>query len=163
MESFANNGFHGLQLASINRCRIYLQVIHLSDITTGDGIYISRAAYNGDIERWSISQYEWPIQGKPGSKDWVEWRRAINSSFLVSLPSLILPLSYQPTTWDQGIPNKCWKWWYSKDTDKLYTRLADTLVRAYTTVHKRRRIWNRIYVYHNIYSYDVTTLTPCTI
>jgi len=104
---FTNSGFYGLQPAAINRCRIYLKVIHLSYITTGDGRYISKAAYNGEITKWSTAQYEWPNQGRPGSQDWVEWRWAINSSFSVSLPTLILPLSYQPTIWDKDIPSRC--------------------------------------------------------
>ena len=49
MEIFANSGFHALQLTYISRYQLYLQIIHLSDITTGYGVYISKAAYNGDI------------------------------------------------------------------------------------------------------------------
>ena len=37
MASFIANGYCGLQLASINMCRFFLQTIHLSTITTGDG------------------------------------------------------------------------------------------------------------------------------
>ena len=48
MEWFTNIGFYGLELAAINRCRLYLQVIYLSDITTGDGKYISPATYDGE-------------------------------------------------------------------------------------------------------------------
>lgn len=106
MESFVNCGFHGHQLTTVNRYQLYLQVIHLSDIITGDGTRISKAAYNGVIDRWSMSQHEWPNQGRPGNHDRVDWRRAINSCFSVSLPTIILPLSYQPTTWDENIPNK---------------------------------------------------------
>ena len=142
MEIFVNNGYHNHQLASINRCRIFLKVIHLSDITTGDGQYISRSAYNGKSERWSTPRYEWPNQGKPAKKDWVEWRRAINSSFFVSLLSLILPLSYQLNTWDEDISNERWSWWYSDEEDKLYMRLTDTLAQSYTTLHHRRRVVN---------------------
>ena len=58
MEIFANSKFYGYKLVSINRGRIYLQVIHLSDITTEDGVHISKDAYNGEIERWSTPHYE---------------------------------------------------------------------------------------------------------
>ena len=37
MESFINSGYHGHNLAAINRCRLFLKVILLSDITTGYG------------------------------------------------------------------------------------------------------------------------------
>ena len=62
MEWFTNSGFYGFQLAAINRCRLYLQVIYLSDITTGDGKYISTAVYNSEITKWYTDRYEWPNQ-----------------------------------------------------------------------------------------------------
>ena len=55
IKCFTNNGFYGLQLAAINNCLIYLQVIHLSDITPGDSRYISKAVYNGEIRKWSTA------------------------------------------------------------------------------------------------------------
>ena len=47
MNSFIANGYHGAQLSAINRCRLYLQVHSLSNITTGDGIRIEKSSYNG--------------------------------------------------------------------------------------------------------------------
>ena len=51
MEWFTNSGFHGLQLATINMYELYLKVIYLSDITTGDGKYISTAICNGETAK----------------------------------------------------------------------------------------------------------------
>ena len=100
MQCFIDNGFHGIQLASINRCRIYLQVITLSDISTGDGLRIDKSTYTGVKNTNIRTEYLWPVQGKPGKTDWVEWRRAIATVFFVGLPALILPTSYQLNEWD---------------------------------------------------------------
>lgn len=43
MQCFIDNGFHSEQLTTINRCRLYLQVVTLSDISTGDGYYIDKS------------------------------------------------------------------------------------------------------------------------
>ena len=44
------------QMEAINRCRIYLQVVTLADITNGSGSFISRLAYDGtfDYDRQSM-------------------------------------------------------------------------------------------------------------
>ena len=47
MQCFIYNGLYGSQLASINRCQLYLQVFTLSDITTGDGLRIDKPSYSG--------------------------------------------------------------------------------------------------------------------
>ena len=120
MEYFINNGIHGYDLASVNRCRLFLKVMYLSDITTGDGSYIARPSYYGVQNQWLTTTYEWSTQGKPGNHDWIEWRRAINSTFFVSLPSLVLPFSYQLREWDEDTPQLHWRWWYCESKDKLY-------------------------------------------
>lgn len=161
METFVNTGFHSHQLASIDQCKFFLKVIHLFDITTCNGQYIMRAAYNDKSEQWSSPRYEWPNQGKPGRKDWLDWRRTINSLFYITLPSLILPLSYQLKTWNKDIPNKRYHWWYNEGNIKLYMQLTDTLAQLYTTVHHWRWLVNKIYVCCNITLYNISTLIPC--
>ena len=47
MQCFINNGYHSMQLASINRCQVYLKVIHLLEIMTGDRYCISKLCYYG--------------------------------------------------------------------------------------------------------------------
>ena len=47
MEEFANAGFTMTDLKKLNRCRIYLRVVRLSDIVTNNGKYIKDAYLNG--------------------------------------------------------------------------------------------------------------------
>ena len=45
-----------------NNCRLYLQVLSLADITTGDGARITRNALQGIIDEDRISTLTWPAQ-----------------------------------------------------------------------------------------------------
>ena len=72
MQYFTNNGFHGYKLASVNMRRLYLKVVLLSDITTGDGMYIDQSIYDGAANNCLSDIYDWPNQGKPGKLDWNE-------------------------------------------------------------------------------------------
>jgi hypothetical protein len=56
---------------AINRCRLFLQVMFLSDITSGDGKRIRKEylLYNGSAPRPQDSKWEWPRQ-KPTQNDW---------------------------------------------------------------------------------------------
>ena len=137
IDSFIDNSFQVTQLASINRCRLYLQVIHLSDITTGDGYRIDKSSYAGSVNKCLHTKYLWPVQSKPGNADWKEWRKSITIAFFVVLIALILPISYQLNEWDDEIPITRWYWCYDESTDTLYNSIKDILVWQYTTVHSR--------------------------
>jgi hypothetical protein len=62
-----------------NRCRIYLQVSLVSDITTADGKYISWYAARGLADITRPSRWRWPKQGKPSNQAWLIWHKGINS------------------------------------------------------------------------------------
>ena len=109
------------------------------------------------------TQYEWPCEGQPGNKDWVEWRMAINSVYFVGIPTLLLPLSYQLRKWDDQINNTSWKWWYDVNDDMIYHQVTDTLAWTYNTDHDRRRHMNREHNRRDIKNYDTTRLKPCTV
>ena len=53
------------QLQKVNSCRMYLQVSTVSDITTGNGLYIQRTAWKGEIDQYRSHQYAWPRQSCP--------------------------------------------------------------------------------------------------
>ena len=82
MEIFITNGYSGTKLASINQYQLFLRVIHLSNVTTGDGERIYDNIFRGNKHEYLSSTYERPIQGTPEKSDWIEWRRAIVSTFL---------------------------------------------------------------------------------
>lgn len=48
MEAFVQNGYHGEPLRQLNCCRLYLRVTTLAEISTGDGRFITRAAWVGE-------------------------------------------------------------------------------------------------------------------
>ena len=161
MQAFTSNGILCYTLAAVNMYRLYLKVIFLSDICTGDGIHIDIAAYNGQVNACLTNTYDWPNQGKPGEMDWHEWKRAIDSTFDVSVNSLTLSLSYQLKEWADDIPPELWQWWYCPGDDILYRRHTGNRMFRYMTYHTRSRLHNRVYIKTTITTRDVSTLQPC--
>jgi hypothetical protein len=79
METFATTmKFKPWQLTKINRCRIYLRAVTISDIATACDTRINP-------KRWSktnskpveSSPYNWSLQRKPDETEWKIWRNAI--------------------------------------------------------------------------------------
>ena len=66
------------QWRQLNRCRLYLQVLFLSDIASGDGKSMAKDFFNyqGRAARPLSSQWEWPLQ-QPAKEDWVLWHAAM--------------------------------------------------------------------------------------
>ncbi len=110
---------------SINRCRMYLRVFFLSDITSGDGLFITSSAYWG---RRSLSNtrdhINWPRWERPKTSDWTAWRKYLSLSFIGNNTQrkLLRPLG----KWlHRSLDN--WQWFVSSLDEKyLYQREADS-------------------------------------
>jgi len=71
-------------LRSINKCRIYLEVQNMSDITDGSGTKIAHCALHHIKDPERISKYKWPKQPKPTKNDWIAWDDAIKNVWTIS-------------------------------------------------------------------------------
>ena len=72
------------QLADFNACRLFLQVLRLSDICNATGTEILEPAWNGIADLHSFSTWVWPRQDNPPGHCWSTWRRLLRKVFLTS-------------------------------------------------------------------------------
>jgi hypothetical protein len=63
----------GDALASFNRCRIYLQAVWWSEITTGNGKKLDWFGLNRSRNPTKYKEWKWPIQPNPNKRDWECW------------------------------------------------------------------------------------------
>ena len=110
------------KLRRINYCRMYLNVLLLSDITTACGTKIDPAMYQGyPANTESTTDHHQVNQNRPNEKAWKDWR-----AFLHKLCGrtkdrrLIVPLK----DWIVPAPQmrRQWKFYYHQPSDKLYRR-----------------------------------------
>jgi len=79
MEVFLCTGYRSSELATLNQCRMYLQVVFLSDICNGHGMAIENQFWTGK----AISDkhhYCWPWSHKPTQGEWALWQLALMRS-----------------------------------------------------------------------------------
>ena len=116
MPKAVQNGFQDSQLARINRCRMFLRVVTISDIATMAGDEIRAAITNGTRDNLPPVNITWPNQYRPTANDWYEWKR-------------FLQLLTRPTSWRLITPVQAWiknpnhweSFWH-ETTDSLYLR-----------------------------------------
>ena len=66
------------EMSDINRCRLYLRVFFLSDIVSGNGLYIIPEIVRGErFPQWQ-SMWKWPRQSRPPPSSWRLWNIAIS-------------------------------------------------------------------------------------
>jgi hypothetical protein len=82
----------------INRCRLFLQVECLSDISDAEGKKILDEWYSPDTTKSSRSLKQWPLQGNPGQEAWKLWKKFLHSSFTSTNNSLKTSLG----CWEKG-------------------------------------------------------------
>ncbi len=112
MDFFVELKYSPHQLEALNRCRIYLQVLTLSDITSADGRQIIQPVLNGDKIIDRRSTLYWPTQQRPPPNEWRLWSGALQHLLLNGI--LIKPLQ------DWLAPShQSWFWYFDPTSSNL--------------------------------------------
>jgi hypothetical protein len=77
MDEFLKQDMTDSQLKYVNRCRIYLQVFHVSDITGLAGNTIEGWAKRVKRQSNRTSKWNWPVQQRPPAGAWKHWAIAL--------------------------------------------------------------------------------------
>jgi len=111
MDQFISLGYSPAQLGALNRCRLYMQAIFLSDLVAADGMTIIPECKAGIRLVDRISHLTWPIQARPPNSAWTSWRNAL--SHFENKQRLLIPLR-------QWISETHQRWcWFSTPTSLL--------------------------------------------
>ena len=120
MDAFINNkNIPRSSLGLLNRCRMYLKVFTLADISEGSGKLIHTQAWHGrrsDNIRTDISN--WPNWGRPSLQSWSYWRTALKLTFCTDKDRI---LKHTLGYW-KIIPQG-WKWFSATNNKSDQTRL----------------------------------------
>ncbi len=105
---FIWDGVRGKKLAQLSKCWLYLQVMTLADIITGDCNYIPQSISKGEWDPYCQRYYQWPRQGWASEAAWSEWQ-----SFLCQAVGCIREQNIQQIFWIWVDKDKeKWYWWH---------------------------------------------------
>ena len=135
MEAFIDSGYAIADLKAINRCRIFSRVSTLSDITTGDGKYLTNFALKGHIH--AVDNYSWPLQSRPPPRDWKVWRRLLRQTFAPRFNLLDIPLQDWSIS-DEETYFTTWTWW-TDDSGHLFKFADNTWSQLHPVAESRYR------------------------
>jgi hypothetical protein len=76
---FDRLGFSPTELQRINQCRLFLKISWLSEIVTGDGLYIEKSALEPPYRVHVTPEYRYPEQTEPPACAWKIWTTAISA------------------------------------------------------------------------------------
>jgi hypothetical protein len=130
MEYLVSQKFSPKQLIRLNRCRLYLQLLSLSDMVSADGKQIISSVLEGRQLVDRRSSLEWPEQGNPSRADWTLWASAfqpLHTKFTLQRPITMFPNS-QHQTW----------FWYMDRNNSLFHHVDGKSWEAFTLLPRRR-------------------------
>jgi hypothetical protein len=106
---------------SLNRCCLFLRVMFLSDITTGDGRSIRQdyLLYKASSPRLETSRWNWPLH-KPTKHDWTRWTFALRT---LSSSTGYLYSIHHLGAWTRN-PHQHRLWRYDPVSNTLFLHLA---------------------------------------
>jgi len=115
MQIFWNADFRADELATLNRCRMFLHVIFLSDICNGAGSAIDNQYWTGEKPA-DYYHFQWPQVHKLMRRDWELWQRGLSQGLnLGQQGKLALPLG----KWTSQM-NSMNRWFTDISGDQLY-------------------------------------------
>ena len=123
----AQQHFHRkTEIRSIQRVRMKLGIIHLSDITTADGKKMEPKFYSTSLPTVWRNKYDWPIKHFISREDIARWRKFLKYIFEGDNGSLINPLGeWIDMTSDYWVDN--WDYFQTENKEFLYHRIGDNL------------------------------------
>ncbi len=105
---------------SFNRCRLFLRVTHVSDITSGDGQKLLKDAYHGSYR--FQSRLNWPHQNRPSQRDWSVWKKVLKDVLLSDVHSLNLRVALGPWYGHTSRHHRTWSYYFDPSQHTLYQR-----------------------------------------
>ena len=103
-------------LRCINRCRLFLQVSTIAEVSTTDGKHLHPSTWRGQPPTHSVSKLLWPRQARPSAYSWRTWRRFLSQALLpgnYNCYSTHLPLRQPLGTWfTHYMEERQWLWFY---------------------------------------------------
>ena len=118
---------------TLNRCRLYLQVLYVSEICSGDGQMITNDAWNGIRFDVPHKLLPWPKQQRPSPREWTIWQRYIWRVLLARGLRLKSPLG----RW-LGIDDT-WEWYYSPSHERLF-KLENAAWKSFSHIIKCNKL-----------------------
>ena len=71
-------------LRILNECRMFLQVVTLSDLCSACGQYLLLSEHEGEPTEHNLHHYIWPRRQKKLSQEhWDLWQKTLETSFLI--------------------------------------------------------------------------------
>ena len=134
MAALLQHGIDRYTLNVVNKCRQYLKIFMISDMTTGCGKKITSEAWNCQRNDFnSTDSLLWPNTPPPSSKMVKVWQNTIH---LVLCRERKMHLDTQLGKWI-GLP-KTWRWFVDEDS-RLWQRVGEKYYQHVRTQESHRR------------------------
>ena len=107
-------------IIQINTCRLYLQVVILSDIANSDGRTVNNHFLDGNTPIDPSSTVRWRNQPLPSPQAWNLWQKIVRKVFNIS-DNNILPHHQQLREWivPYSLRQMYHRWNYSRDKNEI--------------------------------------------
>jgi hypothetical protein len=140
MRLFIQHGFRKTDLRLLNECRMYLQVVCLSDIVDMSGSRIESWAWEGLSPSccYGTTDYEWPRSPPSLSRaHWNLWQQALTTALLAHRG---LQVRRRMGKWvaERVIT---WRTLYHTETNRLYRRKPDDSWQTFCAIATRRNVF----------------------
>ena len=140
VDLFRSAGWKGEELRSLNRVRLHLQMLFLSDIVLANGRQVDASCLRPHAVPSTSSSYDFPRE-EPTSTDWTRW-----ADFWTSFTQYNFLLSDPLGDWIAPT-HRSWLWHYDVDNDVIQLQTPTGVDFYHLTPGRARTRSEQIYIY----------------
>ena len=136
MEVFCSSGMPQEDLIRLNRCRLFFQVVTVSDISDGSGTIIAQKWFQRKRDIYHQTRHHWPEQGPPTRQDWELWDSSLRTCILNG--HILSPIL---GNWKMTLTeyNTSWAWYLTQDNRLILYNGANWMEFSPASVRQTRR------------------------
>ena len=137
MDVLLTEGYTTIQCMTLNRCRMFLHVLNLSEIANVEGTKLLPGSLTGD-KRPCLNKRNWPAQQTPPRTEWRLWELAVTKAFASADLLLTDPMGHWNTADTLDLDG--WDWWLSQDRAQLFHQTVKGLWQVHDAQSSSRRV-----------------------
>ena len=126
MSVFIDAEVDQVDLMWLNWCRMYLEIVTVSDLVSADGSTIQLAPWLGRRFKHKRDLIQWPRSERPGEKHWKLWRETLTQTLLQDTSG---SRRLRSSLGDWSDDFSLWDWLFSPSTSQLFHRHGHVWIR----------------------------------
>ena len=133
MDEVLQSNLTKTKLIQVNTCKLYLQILYLSDIIEPDSKTVNSMYYSGKIPAYSRSTFKWPRQSNPSKAACKTWYKAMQTILNIQKNGILSPHhTLQQWVIPSNKQHMTHEWYHDTRSEELFHNKDNKIIKYFS-------------------------------